>query len=248
MSLAQKYCKEILRETEQIPVYPPGTQLNPGDILKFTNSRRPLGSFQIMGNLTQLGVPFQELPEPEANAKTFTFTSKKGVGFSFEAEANVPGAQGGELKVSFDQEGASFVKGRSLKTYRIDNLFALEQAMKEVRGARDWGNYYIVTAVIRADKALAMQSAKVGASLTLAGDVKGLEAANVEIGAQAEIGVTSSKDAAFLIDWTPDVPLFVKLMKYRPRRDSFRYEAFDPDDAYELQQVHPEDLLEEGAD
>lgn len=222
--LAKTYSKEIIKELDMIPVYLPGTKIEPGDIITFSHANvlgrtQPIGSFRKETNLIKnLGLDLPVANDDGLGA--VRFSSRKGVSMEFKAGANAGNVGDGELNVSFTKEGSTYLAATGLSEARIDDLDKLRTNLNQIRNkyTGDWNNSFIVISVRTAKKALVMQSNSSEGSLTISGETKTLQAGAVgDIKADLNVSVSSFKDAAFIKDWNDDVELFVGLARYRKR-------------------------------
>ena len=150
--LFRKYCREIVKELDKIPVYLPGTPVVPGDILRFCDSealRRPIGSFVHYSNLSELGISFNLLndnyPDP------YLFSSKKSVVVIFIESANATTNITGKLDVSFSRQGATYLAAIDCSLSSIKDLMDVETQLKVAKPDLKCGNCNIVTYVIIAN-------------------------------------------------------------------------------------------------
>lgn len=240
MSLAITYCKEIIRELKQIPVYIPGREVNIGDVIMFTkNKRKPIGDFTRYVNLKDLDIDIETTKDKSPDP--ITFSSRRSVSFDFSANADAGGAGKGSLQVKFSKEGSTYLTGANIVMEEATNLLKLKEDLMAHRDKLDWIDYFIVVGVTRAEKALIMQSSSNSAELGLEGDVKALTPGNPSgLDTGLKFAVNKSKDAAFLKDWADDVAIFFRVVKYKAKRN--RLEMMSGQN-YHLEEVDVDDLL-----
>ncbi|WP_422348809.1 hypothetical protein [Flagellimonas sp.] len=222
--LAKTYSKEIIKELDMIPVYLPGTKIEPGDIITFSHTNalgrpQPIGSFRKETNLIHtLGLDLPVATDDGLGA--VRFSSRNGVSMEFKAAANAGNVGKGELNVSFTKEGSTYLAATGLSESRIEDMDKLRTNLNKIRNkyTGDWNKSFIVVSVRTAKKALVMQSNSSQGSLTISGETQTLQAgAAGDIKANLKFAVSSFKDAAFIKDWNDDVELFVGLARYRKR-------------------------------
>ncbi|UPZ35303.1 hypothetical protein MUB18_14430 [Sphingobacterium sp. PCS056] len=223
MNLGEHYSKSIIRKFDLIPVYYPGTEVEPGDIISygttiFDKAKKPFGSFSIIGNITNTtgnGISLEI--KVDQNNKSYNFVSENEVTVSAALEAEVPNVIKGDVKFSFGKKGSILLFGVNGKERRIKDLFALEDHLKIVQGERDWNDFYIVTSVITCEKVLAYQSNEDNGSLYVSAFAKNISISGSDIGnvgAAANFSVKWKSKQSFSIDWTENVTLFMKLAHF----------------------------------
>ncbi|PHN00710.1 hypothetical protein CRP01_40875 [Flavilitoribacter nigricans DSM 23189 = NBRC 102662] len=238
------YCKEIIRQMDRIPVYIPGRKIELGDVIIFPNNKnRPIGDYQRETNLKNFGIEFADIKDESPDP--YDFSSKRGVSFTFNPEVNAGNPGKGELDITFSKEGASFLKAIKCTEHSINDVTQLKEDLRPYQGRLDWGNYFIVYSITVAERALIMQSASSSGGLKLKGDVKGFQVGSTEnLSAGINFEITFTKDAAFLKDWSPDVAVFMRLVRYHPNRNKLVFESNE--DIYDMSYIDPAMLLEEG--
>lgn len=263
-SLQIQYSKEVARELGKIAIYLPGEEIAVGDILTFPFGKRgllkkaaPLGSFQKITNLKNLGVRQPKIQQ-STTPDTYRFTSKQEVQFDFGLSGNadlhndsLPKAKG-ELNIKLSAEGAiCFFAFNCFKT-SLDDISSLENEINSQGKRMVWDDTYLVTSVTTAEKALIIQSNSNASELTLGGDVQGLQSSTLmNLKADAKIHIKKQKGDMFVKDWSDDVTVFMDLMKFE--KEIFGIEskdgAFDPEmsgtDIIRLQPVSASQLIEE---
>lgn len=258
MSLAKDYCKELLRELDQLPVYLPGRDVNVGDVITYGNINiftRPLGEFQVVTTLSDLNV--KVLKRKDTHSDSYRYASRSGTSVSFQADANANELGKGTLNIGFSKAGSLYVAAMDCKREEMTNLHTLDEQLIPLRNEVDWNNCYIVTSVTRAKRALIMQSSSISGELIVSGQTRDLNpSANSEIQANVEFSVKSYRDASFIKDWSNEAPLFMTLVRYKrnvlgewnTRTHSFR----TPQDklaasngTFTIVSVNKEEILEE---
>lgn len=223
MNLGEYYSKSIIRKFDLVPVYYPGTEVVPGDIISFgttifDKAKKPFGSFSIIGNIMESSTyNFPLETKDDQQHKTYNFVSEKEVSVSAAVEAELPTVVNGDLKFTFGKKGSILLYGIGGKETRIKDLFALEDYLKTVAEQRDWNDYYIVTSVIVCAKALIYQSEEDNGSLIVSGLAKNISIGGSEIsniGVEANLSVKWKNKHSFSIDWTDNITVFMKLAQF----------------------------------
>jgi hypothetical protein len=213
MALFKKYCREIIKELDKIPVYLPGTPVSPGDILRFGDfeSRgNPIGSFFHYTTLSKYGIGFDILEDKDADS--YLFSSKNSVGVKFTADVNAPSNIGGKLEATFSRTGATYFAAIECKLSSIKDISGVESQINEIKTDAKLDGCYLVTSVTMAKKALIMQSNSKSASLTLDGNVQGLQpSSGTKIDASINVNISSYKDSSFIKPWSDNVTVFFSL-------------------------------------
>jgi hypothetical protein len=225
MSLAIKYCKEIARELKQIAVYRPGTSIAPGDIIDFARNSpfgvpRPIGEFKKVGTLQDFNIKAPTETEKESDSDSYVFASKGSVSVSFEAAAEAGKFGQGKLTIGFSREGSTYLSAIDCRETRIKSVITLEEELKEHRSSIDWKEYFIVVSVTVASKALIMQSNTSSANLEIIGEVKNLTPTTSplrDLNANIDLKIAKYKEASFIMDWSNNVPVFFKLVRYKKK-------------------------------
>lgn len=253
MNLAKTYCKEIINGLDKIPVYLPGTPINVGDIITFGKGfikPRPIGSFDPISKLSSLGVDYK-VQDDEGASDSYFYTSNGAVGSNFTANVNTATPGEGKLEINFNKEGTIYFAAIDCKVNSIVDTSSLKKQLEPHRDSIDWKNCFIVTSVTIAKRALIMQSNSQTASLTIEGNVNGLQAnGSLDIGADIALKISSYKNSSFIKDWSENVTVFFSLARYRKKflgdwgiatkRAMYTNEIAD---SYELTPVYPDDLL-----
>ncbi len=251
MSLVKMYCKELIHQIDQLPVYLPGSFVKPGDIIAFNPNFfgvQPIGTFSHINSLKGLGIAFQSTEDPEAD--TYKFASTGSVSMSFKPQANAGNGVKGSLDISFMKEGSTYLAAVDCKETFINDLMDLETRLMPFKNSIDWNNCFIVTSVTVAKKALIMQSSSNSASLSIQGDVKGLKIGNDAVDASLAVEINAYKDASFIKEWADNVQVFFKVAKFRRKflggrklqGSKFLYDRSE-DTPYTLESVNPHDIL-----
>jgi hypothetical protein len=213
MALFKKYCKEIIKELDKIPVYLPGTPVSPGDILRFGDYEargKPIGSFVHYTSLSKYDIRFdiQEDNDPDP----YLYSSKNSVGVKFTADANATTNIGGKLDVTFSREGATYFAAIDCTLQSIKDLSSIESQLNLAKTDPKIGGCYLVVSVTTAKKALIMQSNSRSASLTLDGNVQGLQpSTGTKVDASLKVNISSYKDSSFIKPWSDNVTVFFSL-------------------------------------
>lgn len=225
MSLAISYCKEIARELKLIPVYRPGAEVKPGDIIQFNEKNiwgksKPVGDFTKIGTLSDLGIQLETETDANGTLDSYVYGSKGAVNVSFQADANAAEIGKGKLTIGFSKSGATYLSALDCRETRFKSLFTLEDQLAPFKNKHKWDNYFIVVSVTVAEKAIIMQSSTTTATLEIQGEVKNLTPTNVALrDLNASIGVKTEKysEASFIKDWSNQVPVFFKLVQFRKK-------------------------------
>jgi hypothetical protein len=223
MSLAQDYCREIAKELRQTAVYIPGSDVKPGDIIKFTNNNifdKPIGEFYIAGNLSDFGINLPTESEEDNATDSYVYASKGSVSVSFTADLAAPTVGQGKLSIGFSKSGSTYLSAIDCKETRFKSILNLENDLAPHRGKLQWNEYYIVISVTIASKAIIMQSNSSSASLEIDGSVKNLVPggdAVRNLNADFNLKISKYKDASFIKEWSNNVPVFFTLVKYKKK-------------------------------
>ena len=226
-----QYSKELARELGKIAVYLPGEHINVGDIIKFPfgnsllGKPRPLGSFEKVTSLKNLGVSYKE-PEYSSKPDTYRFTSKNSVQVNLEiggnaniGKDNLPSGSG-DLKIGFSSEGAIYFLAVDCDSLQLDDLNSLENEINAKGKKMLWDDTFLVTSVTVAKKALIVQSQSKNSEIQISGNVKGIEAPQVKIGANTQLSIKKQKGDLFMKDWSDNVTVFMNVVL-------FEQEVFD---------------------
>lgn len=226
MSLALSYCKELAQELRQIAVYLPGVDVSIGDIISFKEGNifgpKPIGPFQKIANLSDLNINLDT--EEDLNSYSYVYASKGGVNISFNAAANAGTNAEGKLSVNFSKAGVTYLSAADCKQKRFKDISGLDELLTPHKTEVNWKQYFIVTAVTVAQRALIMQSNSGSASLEIEGQVKGLQPIpggailnNGNVNANINLKINSYKEASFIKDWSNYVPVFFQLVRYKKK-------------------------------
>lgn len=226
MRLYKTYCKEIIRQFQKIPVYLPGEFVQVGDVIFFNNAglfgSKPIGTFKKRTSLSNLGIEFPTLTDPDP--RPYKFSSVGSVSMEFTSEGEVTNQAKGQLDIAFTKEGATYLVAVDCLTTAIDDLLTVERQLANHVDALDWSSHYIVVAVTVASRSLIMQSNSSSASLSIKGEVKAFDTGSVEMpNIDAALSVKSYKDASFIKDWSNNVAVFFELVRFR----NFGLKGFD---------------------
>jgi hypothetical protein len=217
MSLAKDYCKELIRELDQLPVYLPGRNVHVGDVITFRRDglfARPLGEFQVVTSLQAMDVKIQT--RTDENSETYRFSSQRGTSVSFAPNVNAGQVGSGTLKVNFTKAGTLFLAAIDCRREEMINVNTLEQQLTPHRSVVDWNNCYIVTSVTRAARSIVMQSNSTRGQLELTGQTQVLHPSlNLPVEAGVSFSVHSYQDSAFIQDWANQAPIFFSLVRYK---------------------------------
>jgi hypothetical protein len=256
MKLYKSYCNEIIRQFGKVPVYLPGEFVQLGDIIFFQHKGlfgpRPIGDFNKRTSLQNLKIGFQANTDPDP--QSFKFSSEGSVSMEFTSAGDIQNQAKGQLDISFNKTGATYLVAIDCATSYIDDLLHVEEQLADHIDALDWSSHYIVVGVSVARKSLVMQSNSSSAKLTISGEVKSFDANHAEMpNVSASLAVKAYKDASFLKDWSDNVELFIDLVRYKDMKlmgfnrsvKSFNTEL-DQTPIYRLENVSPfEGLIEE---
>ncbi len=273
------YSKEVAKELTKIAVCLPGAPVKIGQIIHFPFGRSgiwpfrkpaPRGAFNLITTLQNLGMQPQET-EPDNDGEPYIFSSRRTVKIDavFEANGNInPNINaGGELKASFEAEGAVYFAAIDCKTINISNLDQIKVNLEQHSNSIIWNETFLVTSVTTASKALIMQSSTKSGSLTIQGNVKGLITQNAaDIDANVQIGVRNFKESSFIKPWSDNVTVFIGLHRFtketfamEPTMSVARLSAFEsierekiayslinsPNDKFRLEPVSAFEILDD---
>ncbi len=252
MGLAKDYCKEIIKELDKIPVFLPGTPVKVGDVITFGKGfikPRPIGSFSPVTKLSELGIEIEV--EEDNEPDPYLYASKGAVGVSFVADANAGSSGKGKLDINFRKEGSTYLAAVDCRVDSIKDTSDLDVMLEPHKNKIDWKNCFIVTSVTVAKKALIMQSNSESATLSVEGDVKGLQTGtDVDINASASVNIKTYTDSSFIKDWSDEVTVFFTLARYRKKflgnwglKSKSAMFINDSYDSYELTPLYPEDIF-----
>jgi len=223
MSVAKKYSKAIIKKFEMIPVYYPGEDVKPGDILDFGSSllkkaSNPIGTFTNHGNLTTThGIKFDVVESKYP--KTINLISSKEVSVKPAIKAAFPGVAEGDIQFDFASEGSFLLFGVDAVESKIDNLFLLRDQLKNLQTTEDWDRFYIVTSVTVCKKALVYAAQEKGGMLIISANTNEINVLNNEslsgINADVSIDVKWKNKAAFSNDWDENVAILMKLAQFK---------------------------------
>ncbi len=266
MNLAEKYSKEIIKKFDLIPVYLPGTEVKPGDIIDFGSSitkkrKKPIGSFTIYGNLSDYHKVQMKITTSKSQI-TPNLISSKEVSVKPAISGEFPGVVEGDIKFDFTSKGAFLLYGVDAVENRIDNLFYVRDQLQLLEHKEDWDRYYIVTSITRCKKALVYASQEKGGTLVIDGIFKEPQIMGDELmglNADVSINVKWKNKAAFSNDWDENVIVFMKLATLKKGEIEFinkinmeggfqRNADAKISTPAELEMVNPKDLLEELSD
>lgn len=221
------YSKEIAKELTKIAVVLPGAPVSPGDIIHFPFGRRgvwpfrkpaPQGAFEIVSKLSNLNV-IPQLSPIDSDGDPYIFSSRKSVkvdvNLGGQGNAGQVGTVNGNLKVSFESEGAIYFAAIDCKTTSITNLDQIQVDLQDHTNDIVWNETFLVTSITVASKALIMQSSTNSALLDIAGDIKGLVTGNLsDISANANIRIERFKEASLIKPWSDNVTVFFGLHRF----------------------------------
>jgi len=227
MSVAKKYSKSIIKKFDMIPVYYPGEEIKPGDILDFGSSlfrkaAKPIGTFTNHGNLARTHSVDFEVTESKY-PKTINLISSKEVSVKPAIKAVFPGVAEGDIQFDFTSEGSFLLFGIDAIESKIDNLISFRDQLKSLHISEDWDRYYIVTSVTVCKKALVYAAQEKGGTLIISANTDALSIVNESLSglnADVSIDVKWKSKAAFSNDWDDNVTVLMKLAQFK--RESIR--------------------------
>lgn len=241
MKIAKNYCREIAKALQQQPIFPPGEAVHVGDIISFKRRffiNQPFGDFKVEATLKELKVKHAR-PRVDPHPDPYFYASKNAVQYDIAANGQVEGlSQGagsiqGKLNIRFTKEGAIYLLAVDCVQTQLVDIAKVRAQLEEQTTDRDLDGCYLVTGVSVAKRALIMISGSKSAELVLEGDVQGLQTGQaLKIHAGADIQVTKSKDAAFIKDWSENVPVFYTLVHLRKSRKQNGAERLLPQNAH----------------
>ncbi|MEW7279052.1 hypothetical protein ABW636_10700 [Aquimarina sp. 2201CG1-2-11] len=262
-SLEIQYSKEIARELGKIAVFLPGEEVEVGDILRFPNGKKgilnkaaPLGSFQKITNLKNLGINHIKT-QLSKTPDSYRFTSKRSVQLQFKTGLNADlnddslPKTNGELHIKLSSEGAICFFATNCSKISLDNILTLENEINSQGKKMVWDDTFLVTSVTIAQKALIIQSNSNTSELTLGGDVQGLQSSSlINVKADAQIHIKKQTGDMLVKDWSNDVSVFMDLMKFE--KETFGIESkhitdhsiFQDINGVKLQPVHVSELID----
>lgn len=222
MRIAKKYSKAIIKKFDMIPVYYPGEEIKPGDILDFGSSlfkkaANPIGTFTNYGNLAKThGINF-EVTESKY-PKTINLISSDEVSVKPAVKAVFPGVVEGDIQFDFTSEGSFLLFGIDAIESKIDNLFSLRNQLKNLQVAENWDRYYIVTSVMVCKKALVYAAQEKGGTLIISSNTDTLNIDNnslAGLNGDVSIDIKWKSKAAFSNDWDDNVTVLMKLAQFK---------------------------------
>ncbi|QES93597.1 hypothetical protein F0358_13135 [Empedobacter brevis] len=221
MNIANKYSKTIISKYDLIPVYLPGTDVQPGHIIDFGSSifgaNKPIGSFSIYDHLS--GYHGIDINVVESKTKqTFNLVSSKEVTVSPTISGQFPGVADGDIKFDFASQGSFILFGINGVESRIDNLFSLRDKLRDIADKEDWSKYYIVTSVTICKKALIYAAQEKGGTLIISANTKDMGILGDQltgVSADISIDVKWKNKAAFSTDWEDDIAVLMKLARFK---------------------------------
>jgi hypothetical protein len=230
MSLAIDYCREIANELKQTAIYIPGVSVKPGAIIQFDHSNlfgvpKPLGSFKVYGNLSDLGVNLETETEEQTAKDSYVYASKGSVSVNFDADVQAGSIGSGKLQVNFTKEGSTYFSAVDCVEARFKSIIGLEGKLAPHQNALNWKDFFIVIGVTTASRALIMQSSTSSAILEISGQVENLipsGTAAKEIDAGLDLKIQKVKEASFTNNWSENVPVFFTLVRYKRKFDQRR--------------------------
>lgn len=256
MNLGEHYSKTVARRFDKLPVYVPDTKIKPGAVLSFGKSifgvNKPFGTFQHITDLIDGQVykfPIQIQPKQSSNT-VLNFVSQNEVTVTSSVKANIPNAVEGDIAFQFGKAGSVLLFAVKGTDYWIDQL-QLKMHLKTVADQEKWDEYYIVTEVTVYNRALVYQSMDSNGSLSVSASAKDIAIAGdgiTNIGAEASFSVKWKNKQAFSVDWTENVVLFMKLVRFSKGELKVYEKAMITDktsgsDEYSLVDVDPKLLL-----
>lgn len=229
MDLAKKYVKSVAKRFQKLPVYYPGRVVRVGDILSFGKNylglpKNPFGEpVGVFGNLVN-EPKFGNLIEIESGAtdQIYHFVSEKEVDITIGGTASAPDLVTGEFKFSFKQVGATLVVAKGTNSLRMANQSQLKTVIQNHQTSINWEEFYVVTEVETAKKLLVYQSATNSGELVISANVDEIQIGGSEIyGIDAGIDFKVKKyvNSSFIIPWSDNKTLFMKLVRVRRNGD-----------------------------
>lgn len=161
MSSSKNYCKEISKNFNNIAIYMPGSSVKIGNIISFDKvspKSTPTGTFTHEFSLETLNIDYKTSINNTKNDLSFSSNSV----FSTTLKANIDNIA--NTRVSFNKKNGTFFKALSCYEEDILDFSEVKKQLHKLKDT-DLDNFYIVTKVITAEKALIMQSSTKGALL-----------------------------------------------------------------------------------
>lgn len=161
MNAARKYCKEISNNFDAIAVYLPGSRIMAGDIISFKKelfSTNPNGIFVHESSLNKLGIKYSTRKNSSSN--DLSYLSKGGIVLS----TNVKAPDIIETSIDFKSANSTYFNAIGCKEESIEDFSEIKKQI-HLRCNNEFNNLYIVTRIIKASKAIIMQSSSGSAKL-----------------------------------------------------------------------------------
>jgi len=218
---ANAYCKQIIKDLDRIPIYPPTVTRMLGDIIQFKRRRvlrtKPLGSHALITNLKNLKVKFKI--RKDIHPAPFKYGSR-GVNTNYlNLEGKVSNKITGKLRVSFKNKYSTYLIATDCVTHSIENLNDLNALLKPFynKSGIDWENCFIVNSITIAKKAFILQVTNSDSIVELEGKVEGLKPSELQssIDANLDFNITNDVGSELLIDKAKDINIFFGLVRFK---------------------------------
>jgi hypothetical protein len=203
MGAAAQYCREISDAFSLVAVYPPGTSLGIGDIIKFDKSsllHDKKGAFTKQGSLKKLKISYET--EDDNTMGDYAYASKKStsINTSIVIENVI------NTEVTFSADGSVYMDALNCTSCSIKDMVAIQKALNSKRNLREYDNFYLITKLITGSEAVIMQSSGNNSSLGFTMDqIPGTPIKN------ANLQVTHSANETFIIKAKKNVTILMAL-------------------------------------
>jgi hypothetical protein len=225
MDLAKKYVKSVAKRFQKLPVYYPGRIVKVGDILSFGKNslglpKNPFGEpIGVFGNLVNDSKYGNQIDvESGASDQIYHFVSENEVDLTIGGTVSIPDLVTGEFKFSFKQEGAILLIANGTNSLRMANQTQLNSVIQQHINSKNWSEYYIVTEVETAGKALIYQSISGTGELILSANKDNIQIGGSDIlgmDAGIDFNIKSYKNSSFIVPWSENKSIFMKLVRVR---------------------------------
>jgi hypothetical protein len=257
-----QYSKEIAKNLGKVAVFLPGEHIEVGDIITFPHGKsllgvsRPFGTFKKITSLKKIGIKYGR-PILSKTTNTYHFISKSASQFKSSINKNIdlgnnelPNSHS-TIDIQFSAEGAIYFLAVDCKKKEIKDLNSIEKEINSKGKKMLWKNSYLVTSVTLAKRAFILQSLSKESSLTLQGDIKGIQLGNIDVSANSNFNLKKQNGNIFIKNWSNDVTVFMDVVKFEKRvfeseiyRSSYNEISLEETE-FKLTKVYLNELLDE---
>jgi hypothetical protein len=214
MELYKMYSHELVVRLDELAVYRPGYPVFPGDIITFGansigNWKPPIGNFTKYKRLNDFGQKLDIDISPDA--RNIRYSSFGGTSTKIDNSVSLSAIGGGKISVSFKKAGSILIIANAVKEHTID-ISKAENILEKNKHLDIWKDHYIVVGVSVAESAVVMQSSSDMGALEMDA-IAAVEGGGLE-SVKTVIKTTSCNDSAFFLDWSENVALFFRLVRY----------------------------------